>query len=259
MRSMGHPDYRYTPHSSERRKRASVVAKRRLGAPDGHSTVYGCHVPDEKVDSIRPVAEVIAKKRGPLDAHKFVKDALGTTRPWSAQDRNQAVQMRSDGKSMLQIAAALGRSKNSVIGALDRMKKSPPAGYRQVPFSFVLDAVASHFRASPDTEEVLAGCVCVAPNFGSSHTASIARYTGLPGGTVQTYVNRLRANGIWSPNGPKDMTRYFGEREPDGTWGEPDMLLVLDALVCVGKVKRSIIDGEEAWYSPEHRPNPRTP
>lgn len=49
MRPMGHPEYVYTPHSSERRRRMSISQRERFGIPAGFRKIAGEIVAEEDV------------------------------------------------------------------------------------------------------------------------------------------------------------------------------------------------------------------
>lgn len=49
MRPMGHPEYVYTPHSSERRQRMSVAQRERMGIPPGFRKIAGEIVAEEDI------------------------------------------------------------------------------------------------------------------------------------------------------------------------------------------------------------------
>jgi hypothetical protein len=75
MRSMGHPDYKYTPVSAEKRARMSAAHKRRLGIPEGHSRLYGMHVPVADANAVRSDATWLANKEGWEAAQALIRRA----------------------------------------------------------------------------------------------------------------------------------------------------------------------------------------
>lgn len=73
MRSMGSPDYVYTPWSDSRRAKMAAIHRRRLGIPDGCSRLYGIHVPTEFANDIRDDAAWIANEIGWDAAQDFIR------------------------------------------------------------------------------------------------------------------------------------------------------------------------------------------
>lgn len=65
--------FRIGAWSDDRRERMAAIHRRRWGAPDGHCTIYGVHVPLEHAGPIRFWAEWIAAKEGAVAACKFVE------------------------------------------------------------------------------------------------------------------------------------------------------------------------------------------
>lgn len=73
MRIMWSDGYVYTPWDQERRERMAEIHRRRWGAPEGHCTIYGQHVPLEHAEPIRFWAQWVACREGNAAATEFVK------------------------------------------------------------------------------------------------------------------------------------------------------------------------------------------
>lgn len=255
-RSMGDPGYVYTPHSKERRARASVLAKRRLGAPEGHSTVYSIHVPDAHAATIRVAAQKIAAKQGAAAATDFVRTQklggfhAGIKRDWSPQEDAALRRQHYAGKNASQIAQALGRTRNSIIGRRYRLNlRCPPKGCVPMPIEEVRKLVAGHLDADLKSWDVTFGAIVVAPMFISETVHNIAAFVGVSTDTVRTVWERMKKGGVWNEKGMIDKERYMRGTQ------ESDFLLVLDVLLAKGDLKRSIgPDGEELWAA-AHRVN----
>lgn len=78
MKSMGHPDYVYTPRPSEVRAKMSRAHRSRLGIPDGHVRVYGVFVPEKQASTIRPYATEMSRLFGYERAHQWVASAASS-------------------------------------------------------------------------------------------------------------------------------------------------------------------------------------
>lgn len=69
---MADPAYVYRPWPQELRDSLAEIHRRRWGAPDGHCTIYGHHVPLEYAEPIRFWAQWIAGREGTERAIEFV-------------------------------------------------------------------------------------------------------------------------------------------------------------------------------------------
>lgn len=75
MRSMGDPDFRRSYWTQERREAMSEKRRRAWGAPDGHATLYGIHIPLEHRGPLRYWADWCFTRGGQQAAVDFVLDA----------------------------------------------------------------------------------------------------------------------------------------------------------------------------------------
>lgn len=87
MRSMGHPDYVYQPHSDERRAKMSAAHQARLGVPPGHRLVCGVIFTEEVADRIETVLRRISTYPGSYElAHeaalRFQSAGVWALRPY---------------------------------------------------------------------------------------------------------------------------------------------------------------------------------
>jgi hypothetical protein len=65
--------YEREPWSQERKDRMAAIHRRRWGAPEGHCTIYGVHVPLEHADPIRFWAQWLSCQMGRATAREFVE------------------------------------------------------------------------------------------------------------------------------------------------------------------------------------------
>lgn len=262
MRSMGHPNYEYTPHSAARRERASNLAKRRIGAPPGHSTVYGVHVPDEHARAVRKAAEWVSINEGRTQATAYVASLRGKgwhieegLKPWSVQEEAALRKRYFANHSAKEIADALGRTKNSVIGKAHRLGIVRKWG-RTVPISQVREMVSAHFEGEEDWLQE--GLICVCPMFINADPHSIAAYTGVAVEITRKHYRTMNRLGIWQKGNLRDIERYTRRDKKSGLQ-ESDLALILDAGVLKGVF---VTDGEgyalrDARRSRNHFPTRR--
>ena len=97
MRPMSHPDYRYTPHSEERRKRASEAARERLGIPAGHHRICGYDVPDDVLRLVK-IEAAQGRRQGVEVARAHVEWMLSDQLIGNPEIRSQIAQAIVDGE-----------------------------------------------------------------------------------------------------------------------------------------------------------------
>jgi hypothetical protein len=249
---MGHPNYEYTPHSEQRKKTASNLAKRRLGAPAGHSTVYGVHVPDDHAKVVRRAAEYISKHEGRVAASSFVKrakanawDVSDQTKPWTVREEAALRKEFYSNLSVREICERHGRSKNSIIGKahrLDLVRKG--VGWRRtVPVREVAQMVRGHFD-DEWCDWAVCALVCVCPMFIVAKPQNISAYTGLSIDRARRHYRTMNRLGIWSGGKLVDNERYTRQKRKDGKLEESDLQLTLDAGVLAGDIRS---DGKRYW------------
>lgn len=211
MRSMAHPDFRYTPWTAERRERASRAAK----------------------------ARIAAAKSAPLGYSGIADNWLR-------------------GMRVVEVAGLCGLSKGQVSGYLwrngyCRCKRTPPAGYKEIPPTEIEDAVASTMMghdAQADHADLLfrAALLVSSAMFVEPWPTEMARWSGYPVEECRRVYDVMRSEGLWRNGRMADPDRYMAE-------GIAGMLpLALDAMLCAGWLKRKVESGEERWWPAEGMP-----
>lgn len=245
MRAMSHPKYKYNPWPDDRRERHSALAKRRLGAPDGHATVYGCHVKNECADEIRAAAVKVAGKSGYIAAHNFVKDrirgiVIPSQKKWSSHEDHALLRRIFDNKTFAQTAKEIGRSRNEIAGRLNRLGiKSGSGKHGYVPLKTRWSLVETHFDGFPRRGEVMqCAMVCIAPMFFSGKVSPLALtvFTQVSRHIVERSIQTLSAVGIFDENGLVDPERYIRQEGGHGIQLS-DLMLTTDAMACAGLLR----------------------
>lgn len=125
---------------------------------------------------------------------------------------------------------------------------APPEGCTEVPAEEMREAVAGTLGGEPDdnSPEFRTGMMLVCPMFVPAPPEKIpeqmCRWTGYDIEECRRVATVMTANGIWK-DGQPDLERYLqGEDKPGLQIG--DMALVLDILLCLGKVRYM---GDDLW------------
>jgi hypothetical protein len=158
-------------------------------------------------------------------------------KPWSLQEEAALRKRYFKNQSASEIADALGRSKNSIIGKAHRLGIVRKWG-RTVPIAQVRQMVAAHFEGAEDWIEE--GVVCVCPMFIEADPHSIAAYTGIAVEIARKHYRTMNRMGVWKKGRLRDMERYTHQGEKPGLQ-ESDLALILDAGVLKGVF---VTDGE---------------
>lgn len=163
--------------------------------------------------------------------------------------------MWAEGSASGDIARAIGKTRNAVMGKIDRLgligdkgkaapSESPPE--RRTPAFCRTEAIAYIEPLCGEYDETnllhRLMIVTIAAACGKREHSLLSEQTGLDASEVSQCLNLLDASGVWpaTEGHPEDWACEQG-----------NAMLLIDVMVATGELRRVMHDGEWKYYPPE--------